>query len=80
MDAVVVTSASAGIPVSRIDIDGDISLNQKSSLPTPTKGIYSPYLPSLGGIALPNIDSPVTINEVLPSTILAVSRQRNCKY
>ena len=80
MDAVIVTSASAGIPVSRIDIDGDISLHQKYSLPTPTKGIYTPYLASVGGISLPNIDTPVTIDDVLPSTILSASRQRNCKY
>jgi hypothetical protein len=74
MDALLVASVSAGIPLSSALLDGDVRLAQRASLPTPTKGIYTPFK----GAPLPNIDSPASMEDILPAAILAAVRGRNC--
>ena len=75
MDALLISSCTSGIPMSRATIDGDLTLSQRAGLPTPSAGIYTPYL----NTPLPNIDSPTSLADVLPSALMDASRSRNCK-
>ncbi len=57
-----------------MEVDGDVSLSQRMTLPNPPAGVYTPYL----GAPLPSLDSPANVADFMPAALLAASRGRNC--
>ncbi len=76
MDALVVSSVVSGTPLSKVEVDGDLSLAQRHTLPTPSVGVYAPY----NGAALPSLDAPASLEEFQPAALMRASRSRNCEY
>jgi hypothetical protein len=73
MDALVVGSWSAGFAASRLDLDGDLALAQRQSLPAASAGTFAPFL----GAPLPALELAASAADVQPAALLAAARGRN---
>jgi Transmembrane protein 231 len=73
MDGLAVTSYTSNVPGTGFIADGDLQLQQRSTLPYVADGIYVPYLNS----PLVSLDAATTLNQILPDTIISQYRERN---